>query len=430
MKHNGFFILGLWFFSLIALTACNGLLRLPGAPVEITFYKRGYVEGGTDSSSVTIANAVQAFEKRHPDIKVKVIGVAWDIEGNAMLQAALEDGSDINVLSVNSADLPVFASRGYLSELGPYLDENDREDFYTSALQAASVNGKVYAWPLWVTAVAIYGNPDLMRERGVQAPTLEDPWTWDEFVAAAQALTFTRSDGVQVYGFSASSKPGVVVYLPFFYLDGGRVRSPDARQFVQNSPEAVSALQNVADLRNRYHVTPPDFGNVDQAGVRAQFKAGTLAMVMETPSVIADFQAGGVAFSVFPAPVGKMGKIVTSGAFGMYGVYPSTDPAKLRASHLFARYLTGSQVAHDVPGYQLAPGLRRSNTAFATDTARELIVNLVGYGIYEPPSNLSTDLSTQYELALQSILLGEKTAQQAMDEIAPRYQKELDEPQP
>ena len=35
-------------------------------PVTISFYKRGYAEGGTDITSVTNAKAVEAFEKTKP----------------------------------------------------------------------------------------------------------------------------------------------------------------------------------------------------------------------------------------------------------------------------------------------------------------------------------------------------------------------------
>jgi multiple sugar transport system substrate-binding protein len=272
----------------------------------------------------------------------------------------------------------------------------------------------------------MYGNPALFEERGVIPPMLEDPWTWQEFVEACRKLTFIRDDGAQVYAFSTSSAPGQVVYLPIYYMDGGRVRSPDSRTFTLHQPEGVSALQKFADLHLVENVTPPDFGTVGQTDVRAQFKAGTVAMIMETPSVISELQTEEVPFFVFPNPIGETGQLVTSGGFGLFAVVQVDDPNVLAASHLFARYLTSTEVAQDVPGYQLAPSLRRSNTIYATDEPRSIISRLVVYGIYESPVGISAELSDQMQLALQSILLGEKTAEEAMVEIAPLYQKELD----
>lgn len=405
------------------LTACGGKDQ---KPVSISFYRRGYIAGSNDPISSTVDAAVAAFEKRFPYITVSVVGVPYSTEGNAQMEAALERGTDINVLSLYPAMIPDLARRGVISDIEPYMTEADKQDFYDNGMQIATVDGKVYAWPIWVTSVAIYGNPEIFKERGITPPTIDDPWTWDEFVAASKQLTFTRADGTQVYGFSAPSRPNEIVYLPIFYMDGGRVLSPDARIFVQNSPEAVSALQKFADLHLVENVTPPDFGTVGQAEVRAQFKAGTLAMVMDTPNLIPELQGENVAFDVFPPPVGETGQIITSGGIGIYGVVKVSDPEVLAAAHEFARYITGADVAKDVPGWQLAPSLRRSNTTYATDEPRILISRLVTYGIFEAPVDISSELNDQYEYALQSILLGEKTAQEAMDEIAPIYQNELD----
>jgi multiple sugar transport system substrate-binding protein len=430
MRLNLDRIIRLGILALLAAGCLPQAASEPIQPVQITFHKRGYVEGGTDVSSKMIAGAVQAFEASHPQIDVKVVGVPWGPEGSAQLKAALESGEDIHVLSVSSIELPDFARRGLLSNIEPYLSEQDQADFYSSALDAATVDGKVYAWPLWVTAVAIYANPALFEQRGVAMPSLDDPWTWDEFVEAAKQLTFQQADGAQVYGFSAASKPGLEVYLPLFYIDGGRVLSPDGKRFVQNSPEAVSALQKIADLGAVHQVTPPDWGDVDQVGARTQFKNGALAMLMDTPATISEFEQENVSFDVLPTPMGALGKTVTTGAFGMYGVANVADQAELQAAHEFARYLTGSQVALDVPGYQLAPGLRRSNKAFATNEARSIITRLVSFGIYEPPAIISTDLRAHYGALLQAILLGQRDPQEAMDEIAPEYQAELDEASP
>lgn len=398
----------------------------PEKIIEIVFYKRGYVEGGEDSATLAIVNAVKAFESRNPSIRVKVVGISYGLDGDTILDEALKNREDVHVVSMYPAKLPEYARAGYLSPIDEYLTEEDRADFYESALQAASVDGKIYAWPLWVTAVAMYANPQIFAERGVEIPTLDAPWTWAEFVAAAEELTYQKEDGTQVYGFSASSKPGVVVYLPFFYIDGGRTLSPDGRRFVQNELQAVTALQKVADLHLVHKVTPPDFGNVDQIGIRAQFEAGTLAIAMETPSFIPDMQAKNVAFVPFPVPTGDLGLTVTSGAFGMYSVITNPDPQKVAAAHLFAKYLTSAEVAGDVPNYQLAPGLRRSNSAYATDDARAIISRLVSFGVFEPPVSIPNELNEKYQIALQSILLGEKTAQEAMNDIAPEYQQALD----
>lgn len=407
----------------LLLSACG--TKEP-VPVTITYYRRGYVEGSNDAASQKARLIVEAFQKRYPYITVNIVGIPYTPEGTQQLEAALDARENINVFSVAPSMLPDLVRRDIISNVEPFMTKEDKADYYENALQLATINGNVYAWPQWVTAVAMFGNPVLFEERGIAPPTLEDPWTWQEFVEACHKLTFTREDGTEVYGFSASSAPGQELYLPVFYLDGGRIRTPDARKFTLHQPEAVSALQKLADLHLVENVTPPDFGTAGQTEVRTQFKAGTVAMIMETPSFITELQGEGIPLVVFPNPIGETGQLVTTGGFGMFGVVQVVDQNILAASHTFARYLTSTEIAQDIPGYQLAPSLRRSNNIYATDEPRSVISRLVAYGIYESPVEISNELSEQFAFALQSILLGKKTAQQAMDEIAPPYQKELD----
>ena len=411
----------------VAPTGGEGAAAPSAEPTKVVFYQRGYVEGGTDAGSVNTAKAIEVFEQNNPDIDVEVVGIPWTAEGDTKLETALAGGTDINVFRVTSPNLPRYAKQGILSEITPYLTDEEKADFYESAFQVATVDGKVWAWPLWVTAISLFANTDILAERGVELPTMEKPWTWDEFVAAAQQLTYTKDDGTQVYGFTSSSKWGAVEYYPLMYIDGGRILSADGTQFVQNQPEGVSALDKLASLALEHKVTPPDFGTVDQAGVRSQFKdLQSVALLMSTPGFIPDLEGSGFPLAVLPPPTGDMGSLVTNGAFGLFAVVDVEDEAKVAAAHKLASYLTGSQVAQDVEGWQLAPGLRRSNTSYATTPNREVIAKLVEYGVYEAPVATSAELGAQYGAALQAIILGESSAQEAMDAIAPAYQAELD----
>ena len=401
----------------------------PPAPkqVTITFYQRGYTAGGTDVTSVTTDKAIEIYQKNNPNVKINLIGIPWTTDGDTKLEAALAAKTDINLFRVTSVNLPRYAKQGVLSEITPFLTDADKADFYPSGFQVATVDGKVWAWPLWVTAISNFANTDIFKERGVDLPTMAKPWTWDQFVDACKKLTFKRADGTQVYGFQASSAWGANEYLPLMYIDGGRIISEDGKKFVQNQPNGVSALQKISDLALVHKCTPPDFGTVDQVGARSQFKERkTVAILMSTPGFVPDLETNKFPLAVIPPPTGATGKLVTNGAFGLYTVVKVDDQDKLKAAHDFAKYLTGSQVAKDIAGWQQAPGLRRSNTGYATTPNRDVIAKLVEFGVYEAPVATSAELGNNYGAALQAIILGKKTPKQAMDDIAPDYQKELD----
>ncbi|MCC7445800.1 MAG: sugar ABC transporter substrate-binding protein [Anaerolineae bacterium] len=421
------------FFVFVSLLLMVSLLGSMAAPVaraagtEIVFYQRGYVKGG-DVSSVNTDKAIELFQQKFPNYSVKVVGIPWTDEGTAKLEAALTANADINVFRVTSLDLGRYVKAGVLSPIDDYLTDEDKKDFFDSGFGVVTYDGKKWAWPLWVTAISIMANTDYFKERGVDIPTLDKPWTWDQFVEAAKKLTFKKADGTQVYGFTSAGKLGTRGYDPLFYIDGGRMVSPDGMKFVQNEAKGASALQKIADLAQVHKVTPPDFGLSDQLTVRAQFKDNkTVAMLMEPPGFIPDLEKAKFPFTIVPVPVGELGKPVTTGAFGLYAVVDTKDPEKLKAAHELAKWLTGSEVGKQVEGYQLAPGLRRSNVAYATSPERAVIAKMVEFGIYEIPLAIPAELQANYTAALQSAILGQKTAKQALDDIAPEYQKVLDD---
>ena len=130
--------------------------------VTVYFYQRGYVEGGEDAGSVNTDKAIDAFEAANPGVTVEVIGIPWTEEGDAKLELALADGSNINVFRVTSTNIARYARQGILSDIEPYLSDEDKADFYESAFQVANVNGQVWAYPLWVTAISIFANTETL----------------------------------------------------------------------------------------------------------------------------------------------------------------------------------------------------------------------------------------------------------------------------
>lgn len=395
--------------------------------IRVVFYQRGYVEGG-DTSSINTDLAIAAFEERFPNIDVEIVGIPWTAEGTAKLEAALAAGTDINIFRVTNTDVIRYAREGILSPLDDILTEADLADIYPAGLQAVTDAGSIWAWPLWATAVPIMANTEYFEMRGVELPTVEEGWTWDEFVEAAKALTFVREDGLQVYGFSSSFDVDFVGVEPLYYIDGGRVRSEDGKTFVQNRPEAVSALQKIADLALVHRVVPPDFGQAKQLIVRGYFKdTRTVAMFMEPPGFIPDLEAAGFPLAILPVPMGETGQPVSTGGIGLYAVVDVADEKAEAAAHELGRWLTGAEVAELVPGYQLAPSMRASNNSYATDEKRAVINAMVASNIFEFPFAIPSELKANYYAALQSIILGQQTPQEAMDAIAPEYQAALDE---
>jgi multiple sugar transport system substrate-binding protein len=106
------------------------------------------------------------------------------------------------------------------SSLDELVDAADRsaERFGTNHLQY-QYEGSQYALPDRGGAMIVYYNLDMFDAAGVEYPTAE--WTWEDFLAAAQALTLRDGDTVTQYGFAAGG--WWPWWMSFIYQNGGAV---------------------------------------------------------------------------------------------------------------------------------------------------------------------------------------------------------------
>ncbi|MCX5796154.1 MAG: extracellular solute-binding protein [Elusimicrobia bacterium] len=415
--------------SLLALIAAAAwppqarALEAAATQVRIVFYQRGYAAGSTEPPTVATDRALDLFRADNPDIRVDVVGIPYTPEGDARLHAAVASRAGVDLARLTSAEIPRYARQGLLSEITPWLTPADRQDFLPNALEAASYGGKPYAWPLWVTAMTILANTDLLKERGVEAPSFDAPWSFDRFAEACRKLSFKRQDGTRVYALTAGAAVPALIYI-----DGGRILSPDGRTFWGNRPEAVSALAKLARLQKRCDCLAPDFLSADESATREHFKTGAAAMLLSPPGYIRTLAAERFRFQVLPLPLGRTGKPATTGGFGLYGVIASGDQDRVAAAQRLAKWLTGSEVGSRVPGYQLAPGLRRSNQNLAADELFAPIAKAVGYGVYEAPTEVPDEIGRVGLVnAMRSAIFGKSSARGALDGFAPIYQRALDQ---
>ena len=87
------------------------------------------------------------------------------------------------ILDVDGPVMPNWAWAGYLAPL-PIAD-----DAIAGHLDATigRWNGDVYSVGLWDAAVALYARKSTLDELGLRTPTLDNPWSGDEFMAALDA---------------------------------------------------------------------------------------------------------------------------------------------------------------------------------------------------------------------------------------------------
>jgi multiple sugar transport system substrate-binding protein len=87
-----------------------------------------------------------------------------------------------------------------LEPLDAYQAQNPIEDFpdiFKGMVDGVSYQGKLYAVPFRHAVSGLHYNEEFFKERGIANP----PSTIEEFTEWAQKLTYTRADGTKVHGF-------------------------------------------------------------------------------------------------------------------------------------------------------------------------------------------------------------------------------------
>lgn len=182
----------------VPLAACSGGGDSNDGSVEITYLTQSD-EPNTAAGKALIA----AFEKKNPDISVKLDTQPGGTEGDNLMKTKLSTGSMADVFHYNSGSL--------LQALNPdtsLVDLSDEEwvgDLTDDFKAVVSTDKGFYGAP-WGTsfAGAVLYNKPLYEKLG-----LEVPKTWDEFISNSETIK-SEGDGVapilQSYGDTWTSQ--------------------------------------------------------------------------------------------------------------------------------------------------------------------------------------------------------------------------------
>lgn len=199
------------------------------------------------------------FHEANPNITVELLYTPDNYSQRVQTMIAGGESSDIIQLA---EDVHGYSDRGQLLGLNAYLEfaEVDLEARFGTLHEQYMLGGELYALPDRGGAMILYYNLDIFDAAGIDYPTAD--WTWDNFLAAAQALTIVDDDGeVSQYGFAAGG--WWPWWMSFIYQNGGRILDEEGNPTV-NTPEVIEALQFYTDLMYEYGVAPDpeDYANM------------------------------------------------------------------------------------------------------------------------------------------------------------------------
>ncbi len=293
-------------------------------------------------------------------------------------------------------------------------------DFSEGARAAATVDGQVYGVPALIDNLAIVYNKDLFQAAGVDEPTAD--WTWDDFRAAAKALT---DPSKQQYGFAFpidSSEDTVWHYDAMLWEAGGDILNADNTQAAFNSPagvEALTTLQQMAVTDKSVFLDQQNVGKIDDL-----FNAGKIAMDVTGPWALSGYPD--INYGVQIMPMFDGGSHTTIAGPDMWVMFDNGD-GKGDAAWQFMQWFTAAeQVKEDSMTSGHLP--IRNSVVNEPGFLKEFDAKFPGEGLFaenlqnvtkaRPVITSYEQVSTIMGAAIVEVMLGQAEPQAALDDAA------------
>lgn len=232
----------------LTVAGCTPADEQPTAdqPVEITFW----------SWLPDIQTTIDKFEAAHPEITVRLENVGVGVDQYTAIQNAVDAGTGgPDVAQMTFEAIPNFALTGALADLRDHGGAGVSDLVLPGVASLVTIDGGIYAVPQDFGPGVMYYRADVLDEAGVDVPA-----TWDEFAAAAEAISASGPDRTITF-----IDPGLydAAYMGLWQLSAEpwAVEGEATVSIDLQTSEAVQWADYWTDLNNRGLLTESAMGS-------------------------------------------------------------------------------------------------------------------------------------------------------------------------
>lgn len=205
-------------------------------PTTLSMWYHG---AGNDVERNILNGIVEDFNTSQSDWVVEIQEFPQESYNESIVAAALA-GELPDIIDVDGPVMPNWAWAGYMAPLT--LSEGALDGFLPGAI--GEWNGEVYSVGLWDAAVAMFARKSVLEEHGIRIPTLEEPWTLEEFDAALETLQASGDfEHALDLGMAWTGEWYPYAFSPFLQSFGGDIIDRSTMTTAEdalNGPEAIA----------------------------------------------------------------------------------------------------------------------------------------------------------------------------------------------
>lgn len=209
-------------------TSANG-------PIELQMWTHNAGNKGELGAITTIVNDYNASQTKY---KVNIQAFPQDSYNQSVVAAAASKKLPC-ILDIDGPNVPNWAWAGYLAPI------TGMDDILAKYLPStvATWNGKTYAYGYYDVALTMLTRKSLLAKYGIRVPTMDQPWTGDEFTAALKKVK--ASGDFEYPADFATSFTGEwwpYAYSPMLQSFGGDLVNRDGFTTADGSLNGAAAL--------------------------------------------------------------------------------------------------------------------------------------------------------------------------------------------
>lgn len=399
-----------------------------------------------------IKELIADFNKQYPEIKVQYEILSW-AEGPKKFDVALNAGDppDLYFSGLDGS----YVNTGLAVPIDPYMTKEIKDDFLPGTLESMQINGKQYGLPLYQAVWGWGGNKRILDEAGIDWKKIQqNGWTWSEFLEAAKKLTKKLPDGNTQYAIVTDGTS--LDFLDLITHNNDLIDAVDAKgNFIWNDNRILDSLKFIDTLRKEGYM-PKESAAIAPQKRTDMFYAGQAAIISKgipyydvmLANRNKDIDAGKVQgekidYVQLPVPHSDSMRgygATIGGAQGYIMFRQKNDKGEQHAKNVFLvlEALSGAKAGNSANELCL-PFVRKSQAQLFEGKSLAQPYNVVASQNMQKnediPVTLSIDVNKAAQLkqyreqvekpVFQALLAGEKTPEQAADELKSKGQQML-----
>ena len=342
---------------------------------------------------------VDGFNQSQDAVEVEITYVP-DEDFKKQMALAMADGKTPDLALVDSSDFQFLQSMQSFADL---TDEIPQEEAYLEkAMEACTVDGKIYGLPFGVNCTGMFYNKKLLEENDCEIPT-----NWDEFRETARKVSNELVDGFAITALQ--TEESMYEFLPLFWSMGGDVHR-------MNDPASYQAFQFLDQMEQEGSLSSQSV-SLTMGDLTNLFIQGKIAMMFNSSMAIDSIKenAPELEFGVAPIPCGENQTTVAGGE--IIGV---ADNKKKEASIRFLRYIADPErMAGYIDDFGfLAPRQDVMEQQFADEPEKHAFIRMYEKSRTREFNRSWPQISLTMADTLKEILLGDGEIQKILDEKA------------